>query len=487
MPYNPTTKRISIDTSTDPDTGVNLLADIKACLAENSNDTGTLCRSSRVNAMSKYKPVERASIVGKTGKTANNDYWKGDNGQCGLTIPNDIKNNWASFMAGTTAWSRALPSTWYRLLDFDGYDGSGAVTLNASKIPTGHLAEDNLSTITFNNGCPVFHLTLNAQDGTGYFLTAAEIGVKFGSSIVQLTTLIPRLMLRSTDGTIHAELKSGEWKRKTEHGADPEESDEKTLGEIISSGVSQITFSSEYEFEISQQDGTGKTVYGGDIYSDGSNQFIVTDAEFSDNRGYMTKIKGYRKSGSGSVPQSGTLSKVSGDGSSSINYYNFTTLNLNTGSKQFYVFPFLTNDQYMCGMGQNAHQMTIKSVTNTLLYTLDNIVWSKSGTTVTFTATCTFLNGYDSAKQVDVLMATDKANNWNELEPDLSDPEVTKPSETIQALETKTIIITGTVTDVDNNTYSGVAVGYRMAGTSGFLDGEEWMFDGFGNRIIPNV
>lgn len=479
MAYDPINKRIYIDTSTTPHTGVSVDDVCDGLGLVGVGDIGTLCKSSSINPMAKYKPVEYSSI-GVTGKTSGSGYWRGDNGQCGLTIPKDGYGNLLGFMSGATAWSHEQPSTWYRLLDFDGYDASGAVTLDASKIPTGHLTEDNLSTISFENGVAVFHVALNAQDGSGFFLTLNDLGVRFGSNLVAIKNLVPRLCLKSLDGTVYRELRSGEWKQKTEHGSDPEEAEEKTLAEIISSGVSQITFSSIYEFEIEPQLGVGLTVNGADVYTDSNNnQFVVTGAEYSGSRESLIKVRGFRKSGAGTVPSSGTLTK----GSTVIPYYNVVTDFINTGSKQFYVFPFLTNEEYACGIGQNAHLMTIVSVTNYLSFSVDNVVWSQSGTTVTYTATCSFMNGFNEVKYVDVLLDTDGAGTWRELEMDLSNPGVVRSNVQLPALQTTTVTISGTVS---KNTYTGVAVGYRNPGASGFQESQEYMYDEYGNLVDPD-
>ena len=486
MPYNPTTQRIEIDTTTTPHTGVSI-HDVNTCLAGGSLDLGTLCRSAVVNPMAKYKPVEY-NTTGVTGRTSGSGYWRGNNGQCGLNIPNDIYNNRFTFASGTTAWSRALPSTKYRLLDFDGYDGSEQVTLDALKIPTGHLTEDSLQTITFDNGEPVFHITLNSQDASGYFLTINDIGVRFGSTTHAIGDLYPRVLLVSTDNTISLELESGARVRSTEHGADPEESEELTLGEIINRGDTQITFGCPYTFYIQQSEGTNKTVYGGDVYTDGrGNNFLITGAYYEGNREWISEITCFRSSGNYSVASSGTLNIVSGSGSSPINYYNMNTLQLNTGSKQFYVFPFLTNYSWVCGTGHNAHLMTIASVTNWVNALSPNVVWSRPSSDIQFNISCSFVNGFNTSKAVTVKLKVSSAMDYSELFEEGNRTSEYEETVTVNALSTYNY---STVKTRTYNTYSGVIIEYSFTDSGGYPAGSqilEIMFDSNGNVFDPLV
>ncbi len=481
MAYDATSKRVYIDTSVTPNVGVSI-ADVKTALFEGSDDLGILCTSQFINPMAKYKPVEQPSILGMTGRTSGSGYWRGADGQCGLSIPKALMYNRFDFVSGATAWGFAPPTTWFRLLDFDGYDASEKVSLADAKLPVGYLTEGAQSQITFQNGILVFHVTLNQQDTTGYFLTLNDLSVMFGSTAVPLTDLYPRLLIKSTDGTINLELESDAVKRSTEHGADPEETEPLTLGEIVDSGATQITFAPPFTFYIEAQAGADKTVYGGDIYTDGSNQYVIVGANYSDNRYTMSEVTCYRKGTAYTVPQSGTLTKVSGSGSSTIQYFNYNTTKLTTGSKQFRILPILTDNSYVCGIGHAAKLMAIASVTDTLVFSIDSVAWSKSGSTITYTAVCTFMNGYNATKYVDVLLATDGALSWQELEPDLSNPTTERSNIALAALKTTSVTITGTVSA---NTYTGVAVGYRNNGESGYRDSEEYYYDDNGNRVTP--
>lgn len=79
-------------------------------LGESSNDIGRLCKSSKINPWSKFKPV-----IYPAEDTIGVDWWKATDGKCGFVIPSDISQLWSyAHPSGTTS-----P---FRLHDFRGYD-----------------------------------------------------------------------------------------------------------------------------------------------------------------------------------------------------------------------------------------------------------------------------------------------------------------------------------------------------------------------------
>ena len=96
----------------DSDSGTGLtISEIKSVLGDSSLDLGTLCKSSNINPLAKYKPVNVASwgeITEAQRKAVN----------YGLTAPSSD----ASYsVAITRQWTYTKPNGYYRALDFDGY------------------------------------------------------------------------------------------------------------------------------------------------------------------------------------------------------------------------------------------------------------------------------------------------------------------------------------------------------------------------------
>lgn len=482
MAYDSTNKRIYRDTSVSPNLGVGT-SDVNAALGTTIGDIGILCQSSEINPMAKYKPVT-IQLLAETGKTSGSDYWKGVDGQCGLVIPRDAYNNRVTFARGTVAWSGATVSAPYRLLDFDGYDASGKVTLSsATTIPTGRLTEEGQSSIGFDYGVPVFHVDLNSQDSTGYFLTVNDIRLYYSSTQIPLTDMVLRLYIISTDGTLFLELPGGEWK------ADPNSHEgdqfiEKTLGEIRSSGTTRVTFSPLYTFNVT---GVSANPKAGDIYTISSSEFMIQEVTLDGSTLKAASIVCVRKSGTASVPTASYLVRSSGSGDPSIAYTSYEVESYTFGGKTFYVFPFLYSSSYgvICGLGRATPQIVLSSVTNRIDIQPGTIQWSRVSNTVSFLVTGSAANGINAAKTVTLKIYTANSEYWNNL----ADKEV-EHTETVSvaALATKSFSFTETTS---KNTYTSVRADYTYVDgeghtVSGILF-EETIYDENGNIFDPNA
>ena len=96
-------------------------------LAVDTRDVGTLCKNAK-SKWSKFKPVSfphPTALEAPDIRTAYPDWYRGFNGNCGLTIPNytTMASMFTALRAGTEGWDYTPPTTGpFRLLDFAGYD-----------------------------------------------------------------------------------------------------------------------------------------------------------------------------------------------------------------------------------------------------------------------------------------------------------------------------------------------------------------------------
>ena len=482
MPYDSQNKQIYIDVTTTPRTGVSI-NDVRTALSESSYDLGTLCKSSHINPMAKYKPVEH-SILGMTGKTYGNMYWRGANAQCGLNIPHVSYSDRVSLASGNPVWSRVPPTTLFRLLDFDGYDGRGLVTISPSTIPTGALTERNAGSISFLNGLAVFHVDLNPQDQTGFYLTLEDISIATSGDPVNLEDMYLRLLLVATDSQSPIELPSDAYKVVQEEISGEPTLAEMTLGEARAAGKTQITFSPEFKFEVY---GVSVAPKAGDVYSDGNSNFIVKEIEY-ENWPEVSAIICKRSGGTQVVPDTGTLSRVSGTGSSSISYNNVIYDRFTFGSKTYYVFPFLCSDTtggFVCGLGTETPQLVIASRTDTLYCTVGTI--TKANAT-TFNVPYSVVNGFDATKTVTMEYTLSRAGSYQEL----FAPEYTMPVITIDKQVTSLATASGTdtpsISGLPDGIFTGIHIEYVYLNASGHTARGslgEFMFDAGGNPFTP--
>lgn len=482
MSHDTSTKRIYIGGTAQNPIGVSV-DDVNAIIQEGSLDVGTLCKSNNINPMTKYKPVEH-SILGMTGKTYGNMYWRGANGQCGLNIPHVSYSDRVSLALGNPVWSRVPPTTLFRLLDFDGYDGRGLVTISPSTIPTGALTERNAGSISFLNGLAVFHVDLNPQDQTGFYLTLEDISIATSGNPVNLKDMYLRLLLVATDSQSPIELPSDAYKVVQEEISGEPTLAEMTLGEARAAGKTQITFSPEFKFEVY---GVSVAPKAGDVYSDGNSNFIVKEIEY-ENWPEVSAIICKRSGGTQVVPDTGTLSRVSGTGSSSISYNNVIYNRFTFGSKLYNVFPYLcsaTTGGFVCGLGCPTPQIVIASRTDTVNCTLGNITKANSST---FNVPYTIVNGFDAQKIVTMEYTLSRAGNYQELfGPDYTMPVITV-NKTASSLATISGTDTPSISGLPDGLYTGIRIEYTYINASGYTSRGnlgEFMFDYGGNPFTP--
>lgn len=94
------------------------IGEISSCLGHGSLDVGTLCTSTQINQKSKHKPVEYNS-TGELSEETRAGLNYGHTLNSYNTAPQAIN----AVKAGTN-FPYNRPNTWYRILDFDGYDAN---------------------------------------------------------------------------------------------------------------------------------------------------------------------------------------------------------------------------------------------------------------------------------------------------------------------------------------------------------------------------
>lgn len=382
MSHNVQQGTIYIDTNTNPDTGVSI-GDVKTILGETSNDLGTLCKSSHINPMARFKPVEY-NTWGVTGKTSGSQYWKAYNGQCGIDIPKSYWTDadWAwdfrRFISNDVAWGREEPRTKYRLLDFDGYNATQTVSLSPTTIPTGALAERNQSSLMFEEGIPCFHVDLNAQypgsNTDAPFLRASDIDVYSNQyDHCHLTDMYLKLILASDDYTDTIELTGDDWHK----AANSNTLVQYTLGELINNGVTRVTFATTHLLTIETNHPIVNTPNVGDIYTlgSGNDQSVFKILEFVTTNNTITHIRVIRTSGTAFIDARGVLTRQSGqtgNGDSSIYYNDRLSDKYTFAGRSFKVLPILcypttpAGTSIMCSLGQNPSTINLFSITGVL-------------------------------------------------------------------------------------------------------------------------
>ena len=135
--------RIYIDTSVTPNVGVSI-ADIQAVLGLSRNDIGGLITEGNINMWSAVKPVEH-NLPGYTtaAKFAELNYGLNAN----VKSVGQIATGHDGFY-----WEYTKPTTWFRFLDFDGYNHNAAgpdIYIHATPIYVNQSASGTI-TITFN-------------------------------------------------------------------------------------------------------------------------------------------------------------------------------------------------------------------------------------------------------------------------------------------------------------------------------------------------
>ena len=125
-------------------------ADVNATLGTSHTDLGNLCKDSHINKWAKYKPVVNTVIKIMSQLDANNNWlnatwWKGTNGNCGITYTSYTKVGDArtAIINKTAIWSYTKPSggssSPYRLTDFNQYDHNALPPCTGTSAPDAQL------------------------------------------------------------------------------------------------------------------------------------------------------------------------------------------------------------------------------------------------------------------------------------------------------------------------------------------------------------
>lgn len=135
---------------------------VRNALGESINNVGGLCTSSKINKWAKYKPV----VLNNATPNRNGDWWKGNNGMCGITYTsfititagiNAIKNS-------TAVWGYQPPTggstSPYRLADFGGYDADASAPMANFSIPPVYM----------NSSSDILHAVIASSYDDGYCL-----------------------------------------------------------------------------------------------------------------------------------------------------------------------------------------------------------------------------------------------------------------------------------------------------------------------------
>lgn len=121
MSYNSTTKTISSPVS---------CGDVSTALGTTSLDVGTLCKHTSVNKWARYKPMEALST--STAALTENDRMEVGSSR-GCYYGNKVTvttNNLSDLHSADWSWDK--PTTWFRLLDFSGYNHAATLLTQAT-------------------------------------------------------------------------------------------------------------------------------------------------------------------------------------------------------------------------------------------------------------------------------------------------------------------------------------------------------------------
>ncbi len=110
------------------------ISDVQHVLGVSNTDLAALCTHQNINKWAKYKPVNFAQLF----TTNFPNWWKGDNGKCGLYIKPyssviDVANNPSNWDYQRIGGGSQAP---YRLTDFNGYNNSATSFTKINYIPS---------------------------------------------------------------------------------------------------------------------------------------------------------------------------------------------------------------------------------------------------------------------------------------------------------------------------------------------------------------
>jgi hypothetical protein len=168
--------------------------DVQQVLGSSATTVSALCKSASINRWSKYKPIEYPS----PNPTRSGTWYKGANGHCGFkyanamaTSPSGVKACYSLVNNGWT--SEDIPSTYFRLLDFDKYYH------NAVPPVTNFTCTSKVSTSgTIDAACARAPYISSDSDGAGS-LSFSDIGVYYNGELVSLSDMYFGIVLYNGD------------------------------------------------------------------------------------------------------------------------------------------------------------------------------------------------------------------------------------------------------------------------------------------------
>lgn len=189
------------------------IGDVASVLGVGYYDLGRLCQSSNIKMWSKYKPVRWKN---KPFVNSSPDWWKAEDGSCGIDFTNAKATNYAGVMAlftddGLNGWKYNPPTGGdydYRLLDFENYMQSAQPMIGGITVPS-KVAVGGILSVAYDynegeteDGVPA-SLTfddIDAVDGNGNKVQLSSY--KFGVIVVDSNGNYKGRVLDGTGGYV---------------------------------------------------------------------------------------------------------------------------------------------------------------------------------------------------------------------------------------------------------------------------------------------
>lgn len=155
-----------------------VLTEVAKLLRTNIRDLGRLCRCGNINIWAKYKPTKYNVLFG-TGKSTTSEYWKANDGSCGINFSDYIYTSAKQFVEAIfgsnteVKWEHVVPTggatSPYRLSDFDGYNHKAVQ-------PFGDIEDGTVVYIDQNSQAQI-DLELTVSDDDEYNLKLSDFSL----------------------------------------------------------------------------------------------------------------------------------------------------------------------------------------------------------------------------------------------------------------------------------------------------------------------
>lgn len=161
------------------------VTEIATCLGASSTKVKELCTHPRINMWSKKKPVQIASATVNRAT----EWWKGDAGDCGITPParvSTLAQVRALYDGEMNGWSYTPPSTWGRMLDFDGYYQHATPEIDNFDVPATTFGGYNIAASIGTRGDDSYSLNMSDISVDNISLDNWYVGIAIfnGSTLV---------------------------------------------------------------------------------------------------------------------------------------------------------------------------------------------------------------------------------------------------------------------------------------------------------------